>query len=249
MRRGRTLGLVPAKIGSTRLPRKNLLPLGGVSLVGRAVLAGLRSDRCDALVVSTDDEEIAVEARRYGAEVPFLRPAALGRDPAGVVEVALHALDALAEQGRAFDTIVLLLPTSPLRRPQDVAAAVDAYDAADTPFLLTVVDAGVAPLRALVVGENARALPLHPEWVHLTGARAGDFLPRLVRHDGAVSVANVAALRTARSFMGQPLAVHRLPAEREIDVDTPADFARAELALASGVADWIAAEDRPITET
>ena len=96
-RAGRILGLIPAKGGSTRLARKNLRLLAGRSLLAWAVEAARASGVLERIVVSTEDQEVVRAARGLGVDVPFLRPPELARDPAGVADVALHALTAVEE--------------------------------------------------------------------------------------------------------------------------------------------------------
>ena len=125
MNKMNVLALIPARGGSKGLPRKNLLPLCGRPLVQWSVDTALSCTAIDSVVVSTDDDEIASIAVTAGAEVPFLRPAYLAGDTASSVDVIIHALDFLESQGRLFDLVLLLEPTSPLRqlsmsnRPQD----------------------------------------------------------------------------------------------------------------------------------
>ena len=108
---GLVLGLIPAKRGSTRLPEKNIRPLAGKPLLHWTMDTARESGVIDRLIVSTEDEAVATVARARGAEVPFLRPPELARDPAGVVDVALHALQAMRELGAEFRTLIILLPT------------------------------------------------------------------------------------------------------------------------------------------
>lgn len=121
------LGVVPARGGSKGIPGKNLRPVGGVSLVGRA--AALMNDLAwvDARVISTDDEKIAGEAVRHGIDAPFLRPAQHASDTATSVDMWRHAWEASeAHYGRRFDISILLEPTSPLRQAEDVTRTVRA---------------------------------------------------------------------------------------------------------------------------
>ena len=120
------LAVVPARGGSKSIPRKNLAEVGGVSLVGRAAGIAASLPFVDRAIVSTDDAEIAAEARRHGIEAPFLRPAELAGDRSTSVEMWRHAwLAAEAHYGMTFALSVLLEPTSPLRTEADVAATVD----------------------------------------------------------------------------------------------------------------------------
>jgi CMP-N,N'-diacetyllegionaminic acid synthase len=125
---GRTvLAVVPARGGSKGIPKKNLREVGGISLVGRVGELARSLDWLDASVLSTDDAEIAEEGRRHGLDVPFLRPDDLAGDLAGSLGVWRHAwLAAEAHYGQQFDISVLLEPTSPLRRAEDLTATVKA---------------------------------------------------------------------------------------------------------------------------
>jgi CMP-N-acetylneuraminic acid synthetase len=121
------LAVVPARGGSKGIPRKNLCRLAGRSLVAHAARAAGALKWLDRAVLSTDDEEIAAEGRRCGLEVPFMRPPELAADLAGSVEMWQHAWRASeAHFSERFDISILLEPTSPLRRPEDISSTVDA---------------------------------------------------------------------------------------------------------------------------
>ncbi len=121
------LAVVPARGGSKGIPRKNLCKIGGTSLVELAARAALGVAWVDAAVLSTDDAEIAIEGRRCGLEVPFMRPAELADDHATGVAAWRHAwLASEAAFDRRFDCSVLLQPTTPLRSADQIAATVDA---------------------------------------------------------------------------------------------------------------------------
>jgi CMP-N-acetylneuraminic acid synthetase len=114
---GSVIGLVPARSGSKGVPRKNLADLAGFPLVAYSIVAALEAGSIDRVIVTTDSEEIAEVGRRYGAEVPFLRPAELSTDNSLDIDYVRHALD------------VQLRPTTPLREPERVDEAVGALRA------------------------------------------------------------------------------------------------------------------------
>jgi CMP-N,N'-diacetyllegionaminic acid synthase len=121
----RVLAVVPARGGSKGLPGKNVRPLGGVPLLVHSLRAAALTPEVTRCVVSTDSEEIAEVARRHGGDVPFLRPAELAGDTTPTAPVLAHALAAVeAEEGRAYDALLLLEPTSPCRAPERLGAAV-----------------------------------------------------------------------------------------------------------------------------
>lgn len=224
---GRTLALIPAKAGSTRLPRKNIRPLRGVSLLGRTIRRAQQVGFVDRICVSTEDEDVAAEARRFGIDIPFMRPAHLARDPAGVVEVALHALDWFESQGEEYETLLILLPTSPFCRVSDIEGAAATYVEQGVDFLMSVVKEVHSPLSSLIL-QTGRLTPLHPEWLNKTGARSEVATPTIVRCNGAVTLVDVAAFRRERNYYGYPLAAYEMPPERSIDIDTELEFQFAE---------------------
>ena len=113
--------VIPARGGSKGLPGKNLMKLGRLSLIGHAVASAEESNLLSRAIVSTDDPAIAAEAARHGAEAPFLRPAALATDEAGMIPVLQHAVRWLEESERIRpDLVVLLQPTSPFRTGVDI---------------------------------------------------------------------------------------------------------------------------------
>src|SRR5688572_15387104 len=105
------VALIPARSGSKRLPGKNIRLLDGHPLLAYAIASAIESDVFAAVIVSTDDPTYADIGRHYGAEVPFLRPAALGADDSPDIEWIDHALRQLVAQGRTFDSFAILRPT------------------------------------------------------------------------------------------------------------------------------------------
>ena len=122
------LAVIPARGGSKGVLGKNLRTVGGVSLVCRAVACARESGQVDRILVTTDDPAIREHALACGAEAPFLRPAELATDYTPGIDAVLHAVQAYEEHTRVgVDTVVLLEPPNPFRRPAGVAAAVNRY--------------------------------------------------------------------------------------------------------------------------
>jgi len=226
-----TLGLIPAKGGSTRLAKKNVRALGGKPLIAWAAEAARASGVIDRLVLSTEDADIAEKARGLGIEVPFMRPPELARDPAGVVEVALHALDTLEKGGARYDTIIILLPTCPFRSAADVRAAYELFVERDRPFLMSVSEYSHTPFAAYRMAEGGGLQPVFPEYLELRSQQ----MPRAYRPNGAVHVLDVARFRAAGTYVAEPLVGYVMPRERSIDIDTDADLREADFLLREGV--------------
>lgn len=224
------LALVPARGGSKGLPRKNVLPLGGKPLIAWSVEAARRSALVDRVVVSSDDEEILGAARAAGAEVPFVRPAALAADDSSTLDVVLHALDNLAAAGQAFDYLVLLQPTSPLRQTEDIDGCLHRCRQLQAPSCVSVTAPDKSPFWMYTEDDRHRLVPLLPD-----GERASQRqqLPPVVALNGAVYVSGVTALRASRAFVTAETVAWHMPRERAVDIDTALDLAIAELLLKS----------------
>ncbi|SDA36739.1 acylneuraminate cytidylyltransferase [Sphingomonas sp. NFR15] len=220
-----TLAIIPARGGSKGIPRKNVLPLGGVPLIAHSIHAARAASRVDRVVVSTDDDEIASVARRYGAEV-VRRPAELASDTASSEAALLHTLDALREgEGYEPDLLVFLQCTSPLTAPEDIdgtiAALIDRR--ADSALAVT-------PFHYFLWGEDADGAHgvNHDKSVRLMRQqRTPEYL-----ETGAVYVMKTEGFRAARHrFFGKTV-LFDTPIERRLEIDEPADFRIAEERIA-----------------
>ena len=214
---GRTLFLIPARGGSKRIPGKNLRSLAGIPLVAWAGrIAAAAAMPGDVIVCSTDDQEIAAAASTWGIRV-LARPDALATDSATSLEVAIHALDAMAADGEAIDLLALVQPTSPLTDPADLRAAID---------LARETGRSVASVTAS-----------HPAaWHH--GMAADESLRPVDAEDadrlltGAFYVTTPDALRRSGRFVEPGVTLgYATPPERAIDIDEPADLAIAAALL------------------
>jgi N-acylneuraminate cytidylyltransferase len=123
--RPRVLAIVPARGGSKGLPGKNIRPLAGLPLIGHSLRAAELVPSVTRCVVSTESELIAAVAADLGGDVPFRRPAELAADTTPMAPVLRHALATVEEQeGRRYDLVLLLDPTSPAREPDEIEAAI-----------------------------------------------------------------------------------------------------------------------------
>lgn len=218
------LFLIPARGGSRRVSGKNLRTVGGIPLVGRASRTARQAASATpggphSIVCSTDEPAIAETARSWGAEVPFVRPAALSSDTATSVDVALHTLDMLERAGRSFRALVLVQPTSPLTEPADLVAAIERFDA-DGAGVMSVATS-------------------HPASWHLERGPAG--ASTTVDADGADHLMTGAfyviapdELRSTRRFVTPGLTRgHAVPAARSIDIDDEAELTVAQALAAA----------------
>jgi len=218
------IAIIPARLGSKRLPKKNILPLCGKPLVAYSIEAALNSNAVDGVYVSTDDEEVVSIAQSYGAEVPFLRPDYLGRDTASTEDVCEHMLEFL-ERKSSLDTssFVLLQPTSPLRTAQHIDGAVSVFKKKNADSVVSVSEFEHPVSWALSV-ENEILTPCFSEELK---KRSQDCALRY-HPNGAVFVFDTAFFRKRVGRYGKRTFPYVMNRNSSVDIDTKFDFEYAE---------------------
>jgi CMP-N-acetylneuraminic acid synthetase len=224
----RPLGLIPARGGSKRLPRKNLAELGGKPMLAWTIEAALGSGLFEQVHVSTEDDEIADVARRHGAAVPFRRAAALATDEARVTDVVLDALDWFAGRGMRHHTVCVLLPSSPLRRADDVVGTWRRFHDTGADAAMAVTRYLHPPWQAL----REEGGLLVPHWGRDVIARKSQEVPPLWVDSGAVYVIRAEALRRDRTFYVERLVGYPIDPARALDIDDAFQLALARAILA-----------------
>jgi CMP-N,N'-diacetyllegionaminic acid synthase len=223
---GSPLCIIPARGGSKRLPRKNLLPLHGKPLIAYTVEAALESGAFERVCVSTDDEELAEVALQYGAEVPFMRPPELASDSATNVDVCLHALDFYKERGDLHKLYYLLQPTSPLRTPEDITQALALLENRDADSVVSVVPWEHPPFWALDLQDGF----ILPHWGKGSLVSTQQ-LPQLWRPTGAIFIGTASILREQQSLYTSRTLGYQMPPDRSVDIDSFDDWHLAEYLL------------------
>lgn len=136
------LAIIPARGGSKRIPRKNIADFHGKPVIGWAIEAAKAAKSVGRVLVNTDDGAIRGVALRHGAEVPFLRAPELADDTVGIEPVLIDALKRLKEaEGYVPDAIALLMPTNPMRKPEDIDAAIALFKESGADSVVTVTEA------------------------------------------------------------------------------------------------------------
>jgi N-acylneuraminate cytidylyltransferase len=155
------VAIIPARGGSKRIPRKNLKPFDGVPMIVRSIRTALDSQLFDQVIVSTDDEEIAEVARAHGADVPFMRPAALADDITGTAAVIVHALKELP----AFDYACCVYATAPLLQARFLRQGFELLaQHPEKSYAFSVTGFGFPVQRALTLDEEGALTSLYPEF-------------------------------------------------------------------------------------
>lgn len=224
-------GVIPARGGSKGLPRKNLRTLGGLSLLGHAIASARESSRLDRFIVSTEDPEIADEARRHGAEIPFVRPTDLASDEAGMAPVLQHAVRWLeAAAGIRPDLVVTLQPTSPFRSGDDIDRTIEKVVVTGADSAQTVTEAAYHPFFMKTL-DGDRTVPLFPDGHKFVRRQDA---PSVFQPSGAVYVTRVALLLDQGRILGDDNRAIVIGFEASVNIDTEWDFLLAELILREG---------------
>ncbi len=228
MARGGVIGLVPARSGSKGVPRKNLAELGGFPLIAYSIVAGLEAGSVDRVIVTTDSEEIAETGRRYGAEVPFLRPGELATDDSLDIDYVRHALDWLADNdGTTPELVVQLRPTTPLREPERIGEAVDAIRArSDATGLRSVHQLAEPPQKLLGIEDGLLTglFPHDPRPEYFNLPRQA--FPPAYSPNGYVDVIRVRTIQEHRALYGSRVLAFVTPPVAEIDGPEELDYLR-----------------------
>ena len=222
------LAIIPARGGSKRLPGKNIKLLNGKPMIAHAILAAKKSKYVDRVIVSTDDQAIVKVAKKYGAEVPFIRPAELASDTAGTLPVLQHAVAHIERQDKFKpDLVVLIQPTNPLVKSEDIDGTIEKMIATKTNSCFTVSE-----------------ISQRPEWMYrLAGKKPKLFLtnanlnirsqdlPKLGIINGAIYVTKYNTLMKNNKIRDKNTSIYLMPKERSVDIDDMFDFELAKFLI------------------
>ncbi|HKE87867.1 MAG TPA: acylneuraminate cytidylyltransferase family protein [Vicinamibacterales bacterium] len=221
------IGVIPARGGSKGLPGKNLMRLSGRPLLAYTADAARASRRLSRVVLSTDDQTIAETGAALGLEVPFLRPRELASDEAPMLGVLQHAVRALAA-GAPVDAVVVLQPTSPLRRADHIDAAVELLAASGADSVVSVVEVPhqFNPVSVMTL-DGDRLTP----FIHGPVIVRRQDKPRVFARNGPAVLAVRADVLERGSLYGDDCRALLMEPEDSIDIDTMADLDYAEHVL------------------
>ena len=218
------LAIIPARGGSKRIPRKNIKPLLGKPLVAYSIEAGLKSKYINRVVVSTEDFEIAKVSRDFGAEV-MERPLELSRDETKTAPVMVDVVEKLEKEGYFPDIVVLLQPTCPVRDEVFVDEAMEQFF--NSPERDSIFSAHRRCHTMPLWKENRNGQYTCLYDYHLRPRSQEPELNELIfSEDGAFYAIKIDAFKKWKDFIGENPCIYRAP--YKIDIDTEADFQRAE---------------------
>lgn len=225
---GSFLAIIPARGGSKRLPRKNLLPLAGKPLIWHTIEAGRGCRFVGDVYVSTEDREIAESASTAGAKVVD-RPKALAGDATSSRDVVLHTLEVLEKAGTEYEFFALLQATSPLRTAAHLSSSITAFLEDSYGCAMSVCESEHHPSKMLVLDSKGALAPL-------TRAdeleRPQQSLHKVYRQNGAIYLMRTKDFRErAKGFFLAPAMAFFMSQEESIDIDTALDFELARVLM------------------
>ena len=225
----KTICMIPARGGSKRIPRKNMLPLSGKPLLAYTVEAAIESEVFDQVVVSSDHQEILDLADSLGA-VPDRRPEALSGDMIRFVQVIEEYLLRGGIRNK-YRNIAGMLPTCPFRTKEDVRNAHKIFsDNGEEGFLIAVTEYDFPPQLALDLDEDRKTLSMRDPTTYRHTTRSQS-LGTAYHPNGAIYLASVEGFLKERTFFAEPLLGYAMPAERSFDIDYPYQFEIAEIMM------------------
>ena len=209
--------IIPARGGSKRLPRKNILPLGGVPLIGRVIKACLEADIFDRVIVSTEDEEIAGIAKTYGASI-HNRSESLATDTSNVVEVCVDVL-----KNSDCETFCCVYATAALLNSNTIKAShLFFLRSTESNCLMGVSKYNYSPVQALIVNDDNTAELLMPVYERTQS----QFHPKIRVSNGTLYWGRKQSFLEERTFYCSSLKTFDIPSNEVCDIDTMDDYNR-----------------------
>lgn len=218
------LAIIPARGGSKRLPRKNVLDLCGKPLIAWSIEAGLKNNYIDKVVVTSDDDEILDISKKCGAEI-IRRPDELASDTATTFDAIKHTIDNLEK----YDYIVLLQPTSPLRDEKHIDEAIELLKEKNADAIIGVCVMDHSPLWSNTLDESLSMSNFLKEEV--LNKRSQD-LDKYYRINGAIYICKTERLLDEKSFfIKDKIFAYIMDKKNSIDIDEEIDFEIAKVLL------------------
>lgn len=221
------LAVIPARGGSKRIPRKNIKLFGGKPMIAWSIEAAQQSSLFDRIVVSTDDEEIASIAVKYGADVPFERPAELSHDHIGTAPVIAHAINWYSKHNFEPTEICCIYATAPFLLSEDIKLGQNILEQSKADFAFSITSFAFPIQRAIKLREDGRVEMFDPSQFQ---KRSQD-LPEAYHDAGQFYWGTKDAWLSGIPIFGSNAAPVLIPRYRVQDIDTPEDWEQAEFMM------------------
>lgn len=224
----KNIAIIPARSGSKGLPDKNIKNLCGKPMLAYSIEAAKNSGVIDVIHVSTDSDKYAEIARKYGADVPFLRSEKLSGDQAGTWDTVRYVLEKYRELGKEFDMVTLLQPTSPLRLAEDIQNTEKLYREKNASAVIGVCEMEHSPLWSNTLPKDGSMNGFLSKVTNVQRQQ----LDTYYRINGAMYMINAEIIKNQDEIYGEGSYAYIMPKERSVDIDDQMDFKIAEMYMA-----------------
>ncbi|ENK2022038.1 MULTISPECIES: acylneuraminate cytidylyltransferase family protein [Vibrio] len=222
------IALITARGGSKGLPRKNVLPLYGIPLIGWTIKAAQGCSYISKVLVSTDDDEIARVSKDFGAEV-IDRPDELATDTASSIDVISHAISWLEQKEvQKYKGMILLQPTSPLRTSHHIKDAIELYENTTANIVISVFEPTHTPIKAYLENEDGTLSGLYSN--EAPYQRRQD-LPKAYQPNGAIYAFSIDEFKLNNHFPRNKVFPYVMSEVESTDIDTLEDLKKVEIQL------------------
>lgn len=220
------IAIIPARSGSKGLANKNIKELNGKPMIAYTIEAAKKSDIFETIMVSTDSSEYADIAKKYGAEVPFLRENNLSNDDSKISDVIIDILEKYKKIGKTFDYLILLQPTSPLRDEKEIINAYNSLKEKNANSIIGVCEVEHSPLWMNVL-EKDNSMDSFIKNINKNRQE----LNKYYRINGAIYLTKVTYYEQHKNFYEKNSFAYIMSREKSVDIDTYLDFKFAEFLM------------------
>lgn len=219
-----SLAIIPARSGSKGLKDKNIKLLNGKPLMAYTIEAALESKQFETVMVSTDSEEYAKIARKYGAEVPFLRSQETSRDTSSTWDTVDEVLNNYLVQGKQFDTFAVLQPTSPLRNSTHIQQAYETFNEKNAKAVVSVCETEHSPLICNTLNDSQELT----NFINKNRMIRRQEMQKYYRLNGAIYISDIDFYNEDHYLYREGSYAYIMDSMDSIDIDTMLDFVIAE---------------------
>lgn len=233
----KNLFIITARSGSKGLKNKNIKKINGISLIGFKAISALKSNYCNRLIISTDSEVLASDARSYGVEVPFLRPKELAKDSTSSIDTILHAMDWIEKNDKIrYENIILLQPTSPFSTYKHINEAINLFNEKQANSVISIVETKpnskfIAPL------EKELKMSKHFDQLKEIGYLRRQDQEKEYTMNGAIYISKWDYFKKNKSFFSKNTFGYVMKKKYSIDIDKEEDLLYAKFLIEKNIVD------------
>ena len=221
------LGIIPARGGSKGISGKNIIKVNDRPLIDYTIKEALGSKYIDRVIVTTDYEEIADISKRYGAEVPFLRPKNMARDESKIIDAVIYTIRELADRGQIYDYLVLLQPTQPLRKAFHIDESIECIVEKSADSLVSVTKVKEHPILMRKINKDGKLQNL----INMNSTMRRQDFPDYFKVNGAIYINKIDENLNLNTSFNDNKLPYIMDSRYDLDIDSPFDLEILKLML------------------